>query len=146
MDAPPRSSMFFKKAHLICQIRLSKTATEASFLPRGEALKAVKQRGGSANTASGFGASSKPSKAAKSKQSKRPPSALAKEMQRAGVVRIDGVLSAESVDKLRQFVDEERAIAEAEVAVRAQPCHTERKKLRFQGRASWSSYPYERNR
>ena len=43
-------------------------------------------------------------------------SACLKELQKSGVVRIDGALTAETADALRDFVDAERLRAEAEVA------------------------------
>jgi len=101
---------------------------ERECLQDGTALVALKQKGGSLGTpAAGFGgaAPKKPptkGSAAKKKKKKavdttkqlRQSSILAKELKASGVVRIDGVLSPETADALREFVDAERAAASAD--------------------------------
>jgi hypothetical protein len=104
-------------------------AHERALLQPGEPLVAIKQRRGGAS-AVGFGAQvgrdgrgakeaggGKAGKTGASAARGRPRSAstLFDEMQRNGVVRIDGALRPDTVAQLRAAVDCERARAEAEV-------------------------------
>ena len=106
------------------------------MLPPGTPLLAVAQSR-APSVSGGFGAAAKPAKvnvaskakkksatkskaAAKALKSKalksKPRSALAQELRKEGVVRIDGALSATEVAALREFVDSERADSERAVA------------------------------
>lgn len=81
---------------------------EQSYLQVGTPLKAPVQKGGG----SGFGGAGQ----GRNKGSIRDDiNALARELKRTGVVRIDGVLSDTCADALRECVDEERVRATAEV-------------------------------
>ena len=104
---------------------------ERSLLQEGTALEALVQKGGRANSGAGFGAAKatggvKKAKAkakAKPVAKREPPrSVLGKELQKSGVVRINGALSPATADALREFVDaeRERATAEVEAGLRTQ--------------------------
>ena len=108
----------------------SRGDSERALLQPATPLLAVKQRR-AASGGGGFGGggaskvASKKKKPGKSKggASKRPLSTLATEMKKSGVVRIDGALSAQTVESLREFVDSEREAATA--AVEAGRCDKE---------------------
>ena len=102
---------------------------ERSLLQEGTALEALVQKGGRANSGAGFGAAKatggvKKAKAKAKPVAKREPprSVLGKELQKSGVVRINGALSPATADALREFVDaeRERATAEVEAGLRTQ--------------------------
>eukprot|EP00966_Prymnesium_polylepis_P127651 2951995-Prymnesium_polylepis.1 len=82
---------------------------ERSLLQEGKRLeppKGAKSAGGK-----GFGGGGGAGGGSKADAKK-----LAKELSKSGVVRIDGVLSAELADRMREWVDEQRVDATAEVA------------------------------
>lgn len=105
--------------------------TERSMLQPGTPLVALKQKR-AVSTSGGFGAkkaaaagsskvkaSSKGKGKAKAKDKTvkvKKQSVLAAELERSGVVRINGALSQETAAALREFVDDERRTAEADVA------------------------------
>ena len=99
---------------------------ERSLLQEGTALEVLVQKGGRVDSGAGFGAAKpkggvKKAKAkakakAKPAAKREPPrSVLGKELQRSGVVRVSGALSAATADALREFVDAERELATSEV-------------------------------
>lgn len=101
-------------------------AIERSLLQPGTPMGALKQKR-AVVVSGGFGGASKPAakkgkaaaKKGKAKASKgtigKPQSVLATELARAGVVRINNVLSKETAETLRQFVDSERVSANEDV-------------------------------
>jgi len=101
-------------------------ATERSLLQPGTPLLAIKQKRAVASSGGfgGMGAAKKPAKkgAKKSKPAKsaakapKARSALAQELEREGVVRIDNVLSKETAELMRNFVDSERTTAMEDIA------------------------------
>ena len=104
-------------------------AMERSLLQDGTSLIALKQKH-AVSTSGGFSAKNakKPTVAAGKKKKvaskgvkgkvKRRLSTLAAELERSGVVRIDGALSEDTTTALRDFCDAERRVAEADVASR----------------------------
>ena len=94
----------------------ARAARERELLQTGETLVALKQKSTrSAATGSGFGGgggakatAKKKKKPAAKKMSSASKSTLAKELEKVGVVRINGGLLPETADALREFVDEER--------------------------------------
>ena len=103
-------------------------AVERALLQPGTELLAVKQKR-AVSVAGGFGGAGKvenkpagKKKATKKKlakaatATKRPQSVLAQELAREGVVRIDGALSKETAEQMRQFVDAERIRCDEDVA------------------------------
>jgi len=104
-------------------------AMERSLLQDGTSLIALKQKH-AVSTSGGFSAkNAKKSTVAVGKKKKkvanknkvkgkvkRRLSTLAAELERSGVVRIDGALSEDTTTALREFCDAERRVAEADVA------------------------------
>ena len=105
----------------------TRAAKEGALLQPGAELVAIKQKGArSSATGSGFSGGAKAAPAKKKKgakgatkkvaaAAKTTGSALAKELRKSGVVRIDGGLKPETADTLREFVDAERQRCSAEV-------------------------------
>lgn len=98
-------------------------AVERSLLQPGTPLVALKQKRAVSSSAGGFGggkpAATKAKKGAKKAKapSKAPSrSVLAQELEKNGVVRIDGALSKETTAALRDFCDSEREAADRDVA------------------------------
>ena len=132
LRAPPRLIEMSVAEAGVSQLQLdqdravaARAEKERSLLQEGHALEALVQKGARTDSGGGFGAG--PSKAAgggkkakgkaKAKPAKREPprSVLGKEMQRTGVVRINGALAPATADALREFVDAERERATSEV-------------------------------
>lgn len=134
MAAAPTESLLQRDLDEAVAVRAEK---EQSLLQEGTALEAIEQKGAiSSSTASGFGGGGAPAKTPSKKKArgkagaskKKPPpgggtrgSVLARELRKSGVVRVNGALSEEAADRLREFVDAERASMTAEVESGARP-------------------------